>query len=142
MKKVLILLSIMTMLSLSSCMGGGTPVVESEQIDSASTHTETENDTTIKISNEMDIKDLKTILNKNIEEDMIDISSFFSPDEIESIRYFDVDSQRSLNEIEETLIYPFTEFILNADKPCSNDNSKENCKDRVNDICELLAVIG
>ena len=86
MKKVLILLSIMTTLSLSCCMGGGTPAVESDQIDSASTHTETENDTTIKISNEMDIKDLKTILNKNIEEDMIDISSFFSTDEIESIR--------------------------------------------------------
>ena len=39
----------------------------------------------------------------------------FWGDEIESIRYFDVDSQRSLEEIDEFVISPFSEFIIEKD---------------------------
>ena len=37
----------------------------------------------------------------------------FWGDTVDSIKYFDVDTQLSLEEIEEVTIYPFTEFILN-----------------------------
>ena len=38
----------------------------------------------------------------------------FWGDEIENIKYFDIDSQLSLEEIDEITIYPFTEFILSS----------------------------
>ena len=37
----------------------------------------------------------------------------FWGDTIDSIKYFDIDSQLTINEINEVTIYPFTEFILN-----------------------------
>jgi len=36
----------------------------------------------------------------------------FWGDEVENIKYFDIDSQLSLSEIDEVTIYPFTEFLL------------------------------
>ena len=36
----------------------------------------------------------------------------FWGDTVDSIKYFDIDSQLTLNEIDEVTIYPFTEFIL------------------------------
>lgn len=40
----------------------------------------------------------------------------FWGDTIDSIKYFDVDSQLSLGEIDEVTIYPFTEFLLDSKK--------------------------
>ena len=47
----------------------------------------------------------------------------FWGDTIESIKYFDVDTQLSLEEINEVTIYPFTEFIL--DEYNENANRKQ-----------------
>ena len=49
----------------------------------------------------------------------------FFGDEIDSIRTFDEESQKSIEELEEVIIYPNTEFILeNSDKDYSNYKQK------------------
>lgn len=50
-------------------------------------------------------------------------------DEIDSIKYFDVDSQRSIENINEITIYPATEYIL--DKEMINNGVKAINKEMV-----------
>ena len=48
----------------------------------------------------------------------------FFGDEIDSIRYFDVDSQTSIKKVNEVKIYPITEFIYDKDNENNYDNQK------------------
>jgi len=63
----------------------------------------------------------------------------FFGDTIESIRYFDINNQLSLKNINEVNIYPFSEFIVNED--VDDDNRKQkylNKYEKVSNICEYL----
>jgi len=62
-------------------------------------------------------------------------------DMIDSIKYFDVDSQLSLEEVNEVTIYPFTEFILNSydkDNIIRSQKYLKSYADRVSIISEYL----
>ena len=61
-------------------------------------------------------------------------------DTIDSIKYFDVESQRSLDEMEEVTIYPFTEFILPSytDDMVRKQKYLANYTKEVSSICEYL----
>jgi len=48
----------------------------------------------------------------------------FFGDEIESIRYFDVDNQTSIKKINDISIYPITEFLYDKKNPNNYDNQK------------------
>ena len=48
----------------------------------------------------------------------------FFGDEIDSIRYFDVDDQTSIKKTNEISIYPITEFLYDKDNPNNYDNQK------------------
>ena len=48
----------------------------------------------------------------------------FFGDEIDSIRYFDVESQSSIKSIKEITIYPATEFLYDKENPNNYDNQK------------------
>ena len=64
----------------------------------------------------------------------------FWGDTIDSIKYFDVETQRSLSEIDEVTIYPFTEFILPEYKDDMIRKQKylANYTDKVSQISEYL----
>ena len=61
-------------------------------------------------------------------------------DEIDSIRFFDIDSQLSLEEMDEVNIYPFTEFLLSEYKDDMIRKQKylKNYSDNVSMISEYL----
>ena len=61
-------------------------------------------------------------------------------DEIDSIRFFDIDSQLSLEEMDEVNIYPFTEFLLSEYKDDMVRKQKylKNYSDNVSMISEYL----
>ena len=65
----------------------------------------------------------------------------FWGDTIDSIKYFDVDSQLSLEEIEEVTIYPFTEFLLDNKRDDSIKKQKY-LKYYSNNIASLSDYIG
>ena len=48
----------------------------------------------------------------------------FFGDEIDSIRYFDVDNQTSIKKTNEVSIYPITEFLYDKENPNNYDNQK------------------
>ena len=64
----------------------------------------------------------------------------FWGDTIDNIKYFDVESQRSLSEIDEVTIYPFTEFILstNNDNAIKKQKYLANYEDNVANISTYL----
>ena len=48
----------------------------------------------------------------------------FFGDEIESIRYFDEETQKSLKEVDKVKVYPFTEFLLDSDEDVLDKRQK------------------
>ena len=65
----------------------------------------------------------------------------FWGDEIESIKYFDVDNQLSINSIDDIKIFPFTEFLLSEYKDDINRKQKY-LKYYSNDISGLWDYVG
>ena len=63
----------------------------------------------------------------------------FWGDTIDSIHFFDVDSQLSKTSVNEIFIYPYTEFILNNDKKVIDKNKKQKYLKYFSNDCSILS---
>ena len=63
----------------------------------------------------------------------------FWGDTIDSIKFFDVDSQLSLSSIKSVSIFPYTEFILDNDKKVEDKNRKQKYLKYYSDKCSILS---
>lgn len=60
----------------------------------------------------------------------------FFGDTIDSIRIFDEETQKSISDITEAIIYPYSEFILN--KNIDNIDNKQKYLKKYSDVCSIL----
>ncbi|MBS5719676.1 MAG: DEAD/DEAH box helicase [Clostridium sp.] len=61
----------------------------------------------------------------------------FFGDEIESIRLFDTDTQKSLKNIKDLMVYPFSEFLIDENKNIDDDYRKQKYLPKYNKVCSI-----
>lgn len=61
----------------------------------------------------------------------------FFGDEIESIRLFDTDTQKSLKNVKDLVVYPFTEFLMDENENIDDDYRKQKYLPKYNKVCSI-----
>ena len=61
----------------------------------------------------------------------------FFGDEIDSIRLFNTDTQKSLKNIKDLMVYPFSEFLIDENKNIDDDYRKQKYLPKYNKVCSI-----